>query len=59
MCGWLKDRYGLSWQVVPAGMAAFFADADEDRQRRAMEAMLGMRKIDLEAMRRAAEGVPA
>jgi predicted 3-demethylubiquinone-9 3-methyltransferase (glyoxalase superfamily) len=59
VCGWLKDRYGVSWQVVPAGMAEFFAGADEDRKRRAMEAMLGMRKIDLEAMRRAAEGVPA
>jgi predicted 3-demethylubiquinone-9 3-methyltransferase (glyoxalase superfamily) len=56
-CGWLKDRYGLSWQVVPAGMAELFADHDPERARRAMEAMLGMRKLDIAAMRRAAEGV--
>ena len=56
-CGWLKDRYGLSWQVVPAGMAELFADHDPERARRATEAMLGMRKLDIAAMRRAAEGV--
>ena len=57
-CGWLKDRYGLSWQVVPTGMEELFADADPDRARRAMEAMLGMGKLDIAALRRAAEGVP-
>ena len=55
-CGWLKDRYGLSWQVVPTGMEELFADADPDRARRAMEAMLGMGKLDITALRRAAEG---
>ncbi len=58
-CGWLKDRYGLSWQVVPAGMEEIFADPDPDRAARAMQAMLGMRKLDVDALRRAADGVPA
>jgi predicted 3-demethylubiquinone-9 3-methyltransferase (glyoxalase superfamily) len=54
-CGWLKDRFGLSWQVVPKGMHAFFADPDTARVNRAMEAMLGMRKIDIAALERAAD----
>jgi predicted 3-demethylubiquinone-9 3-methyltransferase (glyoxalase superfamily) len=58
-CGWLKDRFGLSWQVVPTGMAELFDDPDPERARRAMEAMLQMRKLDIEALRRAADGVPA
>ena len=56
-CGWLRDRYGLSWQVVPRGMAELFADPDPERARRAMEAMLGMRKLDVGALRAAADGV--
>jgi predicted 3-demethylubiquinone-9 3-methyltransferase (glyoxalase superfamily) len=58
-CGWLKDRYGLSWQVVPAGMEELFADPDSTRAERAMQAMLGMSKIDIAALRSAADGVPA
>jgi predicted 3-demethylubiquinone-9 3-methyltransferase (glyoxalase superfamily) len=58
-CGWLKDRFGLSWQVVPTGMAELFNDPDPERARRAMQAMLQMRKLDVEALRRAADGVPA
>ena len=58
-CGWLKDRFGLSWQVVPAGMDELFNDPDPEKARRAMEAMLQMRKIDVAALRAAAEGVPA
>lgn len=58
-CGWLKDRFGLSWQVVPAGMEELFADPDTERQRAAMAAMLQMRKLDIAALRRAADGVPA
>ena len=58
-CGWLKDRFGLSWQVVPDGMAELFADPDPERARRAMEAMLKMRKLDIAAMRAAAEGAVA
>lgn len=57
-CGWLKDRYGLSWQVVPAGLEELLSDPDPERARRAMEAMLGMVKLDLPAMRAAADGVP-
>jgi predicted 3-demethylubiquinone-9 3-methyltransferase (glyoxalase superfamily) len=58
-CGWLKDRFGVSWQVVPAGMDELFNDPDPEKARRAMEAMLQMRKIDVAALRAAAEGVPA
>jgi predicted 3-demethylubiquinone-9 3-methyltransferase (glyoxalase superfamily) len=57
-CGWLSDRYGLSWQVVPKGMDEIFARSD-DGARRAMEAMFGMRKLDVAALRAAAEGVTA
>jgi predicted 3-demethylubiquinone-9 3-methyltransferase (glyoxalase superfamily) len=58
-CGWLTDRYGLSWQVVPTGMDELFADPDPERAKRAMQAMLGMRKLDIAALRAAADGVPA
>jgi predicted 3-demethylubiquinone-9 3-methyltransferase (glyoxalase superfamily) len=58
-CGWLKDRYGLSWQVVPAEMEAIIADPDRERARRAMEAMFSMRKLDIAALRAAADGTPA
>jgi predicted 3-demethylubiquinone-9 3-methyltransferase (glyoxalase superfamily) len=59
-CGWLKDRFGLSWQVVPRGIDAMFGpDADPARAARAMQAMFGMRKIDMAAMQRAADGVAA
>lgn len=57
-CGWLKDRYGLSWQVVPTGMEEVLSDADPERAQRAMQAMLGMVKLDLAALRAAADGVP-
>jgi predicted 3-demethylubiquinone-9 3-methyltransferase (glyoxalase superfamily) len=53
-CGWLKDRYGVSWQVVPAGMAEVLGDPDDERARRAMQAMLGMKKIDVAALAAAA-----
>ncbi|MBX5470813.1 MAG: VOC family protein, partial [Thermoleophilaceae bacterium] len=56
---WLKDRYGLSWQVVPTGMEELFSDPDPERARRAMQAMLEMRKLDIAALRRAADGVAA
>ena len=55
-CGWLKDRYGLSWQVVPEGMAEVLDDSDPERANRAMTAMLGMTKLDLAALRAAADG---
>jgi predicted 3-demethylubiquinone-9 3-methyltransferase (glyoxalase superfamily) len=56
-CGWCKDKFGLSWQVVPKGMDEAFRDEDPERARRAMEAMLGMRKIDVAALKAAADGV--
>lgn len=55
-CGWCKDRYGLSWQVVPEGMDEVFADPDPARAERAMQAMLGMVKLDIAALRAAADG---
>ena len=58
-CGWLKDRYGLSWQVVPTGMEEIFNDPDPERARRATEALLEMRKLDLDALRAAADGPDA
>jgi predicted 3-demethylubiquinone-9 3-methyltransferase (glyoxalase superfamily) len=57
-CGWLEDRFGVSWQIVPKGMAEIFGGADPDGARRAMQAMLGMRKLDIQALRDAAEGKP-
>jgi predicted 3-demethylubiquinone-9 3-methyltransferase (glyoxalase superfamily) len=58
-CGWLKDRFGLSWQVVPTGMEELFADPDPTRAQRAMEALLKMGKLDVAALREAADGVTA
>jgi predicted 3-demethylubiquinone-9 3-methyltransferase (glyoxalase superfamily) len=58
-CGWIADKYGLSWQVVPDGMDELFADPDPERARRAMEAMLKMGKLDIAALQSAADGVPA
>jgi predicted 3-demethylubiquinone-9 3-methyltransferase (glyoxalase superfamily) len=55
-CGWLKDRYGLSWQVVPTGIEEIFSDPDPKRAERAMKALLGMRKLDIAELRRAADG---
>jgi predicted 3-demethylubiquinone-9 3-methyltransferase (glyoxalase superfamily) len=57
-CGWLKDRFGLSWQVVPEGIDALIGGPDRAGAGRAMQAMLQMKKLDLEALRRAYEGVP-
>jgi predicted 3-demethylubiquinone-9 3-methyltransferase (glyoxalase superfamily) len=57
-CGWLKDRFGLSWQVVPTGMEELFSDPDPTRAERAMKAMFGMKKLDIAALRSAADGVP-
>ena len=54
-CGWLKDRYGVPWQVVPAGLDDLFRDPDRERARRATEAMFGMKKLDMAALLRAAD----
>jgi predicted 3-demethylubiquinone-9 3-methyltransferase (glyoxalase superfamily) len=58
-CGWLKDKYRLSWQVVPPGMDEIFNDPDPERSRRAMQAMFGMSKLDMAALRKAADGATA
>lgn len=55
-CGWIKDRFGLSWQIVPRELNEMMDDPDQDRARRAMEAMLQMGKIEVDALRRAADG---
>jgi predicted 3-demethylubiquinone-9 3-methyltransferase (glyoxalase superfamily) len=55
-CGWLKDRFGLSWQVVPQGTEELLSDSDPERGRRAMEAMFTMSKLDIAALRAAADG---
>ena len=55
-CGWLKDKFGLSWQVVPEGMAELFTDPDKSKAERAMKAMLGMKKLDVAALQAAAAG---
>jgi predicted 3-demethylubiquinone-9 3-methyltransferase (glyoxalase superfamily) len=55
-CGWLKDKYGLSWQVVPEAMIALLTDPEPARATRAMKAMLGMKKLDLAAIQAAADG---
>ena len=55
-CGWCKDRFGLSWQVTPAGMDEVFSDPDPKRAERAMQAMLTMRKLDIATLRAAADG---
>ena len=54
-CGWLKDRFGLSWQIAPRELNELMDDPAPDRARRAMESMLQMGKIDLEEIRRAAD----
>jgi predicted 3-demethylubiquinone-9 3-methyltransferase (glyoxalase superfamily) len=58
-CGWLRDRYGLSWQIVPKEFNEMVESGDKDAARRAMEAMLQMGKLDVAELRRAYEGVPA
>ena len=53
-CGWLKDRFGLSWQIVPTALTRLLADPDHEKAQRVMKAMLGMRKIEIEGLERAA-----
>jgi predicted 3-demethylubiquinone-9 3-methyltransferase (glyoxalase superfamily) len=58
-CGWLKDKFGVSWQVVPTEMMSLLNDPDPGRAQRATQAMLQMQRIDLAGIRRAADSVPA
>ncbi|CAN7354365.1 VOC family protein [Phenylobacterium sp. LjRoot225] len=55
-CGWLKDRFGLSWQIVPTVLPELIGDRDPDKARRATEAMLKMTKLDIAELRRAHAG---
>ena len=55
-CGWLRDRFGLSWQIVPEEMYDYLSSPDRDASRRAFEAMMGMVKLDAAELRRAFEG---
>lgn len=56
MCGWLKDRYGLSWQIIPKDLPKLLTDPDPAKAQRAMQAMLTMNKIDLDELRKAHRG---
>jgi len=58
-CGWLKDKFGVSWQVIPKQMDEYLKSPDREASRRAFEAMLKMSKLDVEQLREAYEGVPA
>jgi predicted 3-demethylubiquinone-9 3-methyltransferase (glyoxalase superfamily) len=58
-CGWLKDKYGVSWQIIPAGMGELFNDPDRSKAERAMGAMLKMKKLDIDELRKAADGPTA
>jgi len=59
MCGWLKDKFGVSWQVVPTELLSLVSDPDPARAQRATAAMMTMHRIDLAEIRRAADSVPA
>jgi predicted 3-demethylubiquinone-9 3-methyltransferase (glyoxalase superfamily) len=56
MCGWLKDRFGLSWQIIPTALFRLMSDPDPEKSRRVMEAMLQMKKIDVPTLERAHAG---
>ena len=55
-CGWLKDKYGVSWQVVPTILDELLADKDKEKAGRVMKAMLAMKKFDIEGLKNAYEG---
>ena len=55
-CGWLKDKYGLSWQIIPTVLGEMLSDPDQEKSKRVMEAMLKMKKIDIEGLKKAYHG---
>ena len=54
-CGWLKDRFGLSWQIIPTALPELLSNPDPEKSQRVMKAMLAMKKLDIPALQRAAE----
>jgi predicted 3-demethylubiquinone-9 3-methyltransferase (glyoxalase superfamily) len=58
-CGWLKDKFGLSWQIIPPVLSELLSDKDGEKSRRVMEAMLKMDKIDINALKQAYAGTDA
>jgi len=56
MCGWLKDKYGLSWQVVPAILPELLQETDPEKSNRVMQALMQMKKLDIATLKQAAEG---
>ncbi len=56
-CGWLKDKYGIPWNIVPQGLGELLGSADRDRAHNAMQAMLKMDKLDMNELRRAYDGI--
>jgi predicted 3-demethylubiquinone-9 3-methyltransferase (glyoxalase superfamily) len=55
-CGWLKDKYGLSWQIIPKALGELMQDKDPEKSKRVMQAMLKMNKLDIASLKRAYEG---
>lgn len=56
MCGWLKDKYGLSWQIIPTALGRLLSDPDPEKAGRVMQVMLQMNKIDIQALQQAYDG---
>ncbi|MGM7700515.1 VOC family protein [Pseudalkalibacillus sp. Hm43] len=56
VCGWLKDQFGISWQIVPANLPEMLSDPDPEKVNRVMQALLQMKKIDIATLKRAYEG---
>ena len=59
MCGWLKDKFGVSWQIVPTALPDYVGGPDPEKAKRAMQAMLQMKKLDIAELKRAYDGVEA
>ncbi len=56
MCGWLKDKFGLSWQIIPTALGRLMGDPDREKANRVMQAMLQMKKVDIAGLQRAYDG---
>ncbi|MET3698437.1 predicted 3-demethylubiquinone-9 3-methyltransferase (glyoxalase superfamily) [Bacillus oleivorans] len=56
MCGWLKDKFGVSWQIIPVSLTEMISDSDSEKSQRAMKAMLQMKKIDIKTLKQAYDG---